>query len=446
MPRQRRLFRLGIRLKVVLVLLTVLLTALSISGYLVMRDVEQNVLSETDRRGAETAEYLSRSLAYSVVGYDYHTIQLLLDQVVETGGVVHARVLSDRGNTMAEVQHPRREALERVEFERPIELDGREVGHLEIELNIDPILAQLEEQKASLIRREVAVIALIALGEFVALSWIIIAPLTRVSRALESNVDKNGVIVRDIDVHSNDEIGELAGRFNQMRAQLNTANEQLRGRVESADRELREAYEKLIHQQKELESSNAELEALSRTDPLTGLGNRRAFQDAMEQDIALFRRHGDPASLLVLDLDNFKAINDTWGHDTGDRILKAFASLLRQHCRDTDTTCRMGGEEFAVFLRRCDTADARKTAEKLRATIEAMEVPTDDGRQQLRVTVSIGVASLSLEAGVTSSKALCRAADQAMYASKRRGRNRVTAYTTLISEDPLSENFQGEDS
>ncbi len=446
MPRRRRLFRLGIRQKVVLVLLTVLLTALSISGYLVLRDVEQNVLSETDRRGGETADSLARSLSFSVVGYDYHTIQLLLDQFVESGGVVHARVLSDRGNTMAEAQHPERMELERVAFDRPIELDGRSVGHLEIELSIEPILAQLEQQKTSLIRREVAVIALIALGEFVALSWIIIAPLTRVSRALESNVDRNGVIVRDIEVHSNDEIGDLAARFNQMRAQLNAANEQLRGRVESADRELREAYERLIQQQKELESSNAELEALSRTDPLTGLGNRRAFQEAMEQDIALFRRHGDPASLLILDLDNFKAINDTWGHDTGDRILKAFAGLIREQCRETDTTCRMGGEEFAVFLRRCDARGAQRTAEKLRRTVEAMEVPTEDGGQQLHVTVSIGIATLSLEEGVTSSRALCRAADQAMYASKRRGRNRVTNYTTLIHEDPLSVNFEGDES
>ncbi|WP_018871688.1 diguanylate cyclase [Thioalkalivibrio sp. ALJ16] len=444
MPRRRRLFRLGIRQKVVLALLTVLLTALSISGYLVLRDVEQNVLSETDRRGGEVADSLARSLSYSVVGYDYHTIQLLLDQSVDSGGLVHARVLSDRGNTMAEAQYPGRAELERVQFERPIELGGREVGYLEIELSMEPILAQLEQQKTALIRREIAVIAMIALGEFIALSWIIIAPLTRVSRALESNVDQNGVIVRDIDVHSNDEIGDLAARFNQMRAQLNAANEQLRGRVESADRELREAYERLIQQQKELENSNAELEALSRTDPLTGLGNRRAFHEAMEQDIAMFRRHGDPASLLILDLDNFKAVNDTWGHDTGDRILKAFANEVSALCRETDTTCRMGGEEFAVFLRRCDAEGARTFSEKLRQAVEHMEVATEDGKP-LRVTVSIGASTLSLEEGVTSSKGLCRAADQAMYASKRRGRNRVTHYTTLLSEDPLSVNFQGED-
>lgn len=445
MPRWRhRLLRLGIRQKVVLVLLTVLLTALSVSGYLVLRDVEQNVLGETERRGAETAGYLSRSLAFSVVGYDYHTIQLLLDQVVETGGVVHARVLSDRGNTMAEVQHPDRARLERVSFEQPIRLDDRTVGHLEIELNIDPILAQLDEQKSALIRREVGVIALIAIGEFIALSWIIIAPLTRVSRALESNVDENGVIVRDINVQSNDEIGDLAARFNQMRAQLNAANEQLRGRVESADRELRDAYERLVQQQRELETSNAELEALTRTDPLTGLGNRRAFQEAMEQDIALFRRHGDPASLLILDLDNFKAINDTWGHDIGDRILKQFARLIRAQVRESDTTCRMGGEEFAVFLRRTDATGARTTAEKLRLAVEAMEIELEGG-QTLRITVSIGLATLSLGEGVTSSKGLCRAADQAMYASKRRGRNRVTDYTTLIGEDPLSVNFQGDE-
>jgi diguanylate cyclase (GGDEF)-like protein len=435
---RRQLFRLGIRQKVVLILLTVLLTALSISGYLVLRDVERNVLDETDRRGAETADYLARSLAYPVVGYDYHTLQLLLEQVVEAGGVVHVRVISDRGNTMAEVQHPQRDTLERVAFERPIQLDDREVGHLEMELSIEPILAQLQQQKRSLIWREVAVIALIAAAEFIALSWIIIGPLTRVSRSLESNVDENGVILRDIPVESRDEIGELARRFNGMRAQLNAANDQLRGRVEASDRELRKAYDRLLHQQSELEASNMELEQLTLTDPLTGLGNRRAFQEAVDHDVALFRRHGDPASLLILDLDAFKRINDTHGHDAGDRLLQRFAQLLQQRVRATDLACRLGGEEFAVVLRRSGHNDATAIAEALRQAVEAMAVELEDGTR-VAITVSIGVASLSLDEDLTTTRALCRAADQAMYASKRRGRNRVTDYTTLVAEDPLEQ-------
>ncbi|ADC70617.1 diguanylate cyclase [Thioalkalivibrio sp. K90mix] len=440
---RRQLFRLGIRQKVVLILLTVLLTALSISGYLVLRDVERNVLDETDRRGAETADYLARSLAYPVVGYDYHTLQLLLEQVVEAGGVVHVRVISDRGNTMAEMQHPQREELERVAFERPIMLDDRDVGYLEMELSIEPILAQLQQQKRALIQREVAVIALIAAAEFIALSWIIIGPLTRVSRSLESNVDENGVILRDIPVGSRDEIGELARRFNQMRAQLNTANEQLRGRVEAADRELKEAYDQLLRQQSELEASNMELEQLTLTDPLTGLGNRRAFQEAIEKDVALFRRHGDPASLLILDLDAFKQINDTHGHEGGDRILRRFAELLQDRVRTTDLVCRLGGEEFAVFLRRAEPEDALAIAEALREAVAAMEVALDDGARA-SITVSIGVAWLSLEDDLTTTRALCRAADQAMYASKRRGRNRVTDYTTLAAEDPLGQDQSGD--
>lgn len=432
-PR-RRLCRLGIRQKVVLVLLTVLLAALSVSGWLVLRDMERNVLSETERRGVEMAEYLSRSLAYSVVGYDYHTIQLLLNQIVRTGDVVHVRVLSDRGNTMAEVAHPDREAVERVAFERPVRLDdGTVVGNLELELSIEPIVAQLAEQKESLIKREALVILLIALGEFLALSWIIIGPLTRVSRALESNVDENGVILRDIPVDSRDEIGELARRFNEMRAQLNAANQKLHGRVEAADRELKDAYQKLLEQSAALQHSNLELERLSLTDPLTGLGNRRAFDQGIEADMALFRRHGEISSLLVLDLDRFKGLNDAHGHDIGDLILCQFADVLQRHVRETDVVCRLGGEEFAVFLRRADEAGAMAMAEKLRAAVEAMVVNVDD-ELKLSVTVSIGAATLSTRLRITSALALYKAADQAMYASKQAGRNRVTHYESLVTE------------
>jgi len=431
MPRPRRFIRLGIRQKVVLVLLTVLLTALSVSGWLVLRDVEQNVFSETQRRGVEMADYLSRSLAYSVVGYDYHTIQLLLDQTVQTGDVVHVRVLSDRGNPMAEVQHADRDTVERVAFQSPITLNGEtEVGHLELELSIEPIALQLADQRASLVKREILVIALIALGEFVALSWIIIGPLTRVSRALESNVDENGVILRDIPEESRDEIGELARRFNQMRAQLNAANQTLHGRVEAADRELQEAYQKLLEQSAALQHSNLELERLSLTDPLTGLGNRRAFDQAIEADLALFRRHGDVASLLVLDLDNFKAINDTHGHDVGDLILCQFADALQSNVRETDSVCRLGGEEFAVFLRRADHEAAMLSAEKLRSAVQNMVVEVDE-ELSLSVTVSIGVATLSTSMRLTNAVALYKAADQAMYASKQTGRNRVTHFESL---------------
>ena len=414
----------------VLVLLTVLLTALSVSGWLLLRDVESNVLKETERRGLETAEHLSRSLAFSMVGYDYHTIQLLLEQAVQAGAVVHARVLSDRGNVMAEAEHASRNDVRRMNFERTVTLDGRPLGQLELELSIEPIARQLAAQKQSLIKRELLVIVLIALGEFLILSWIIIRPLTRVSRALESNVDDNGVILRDIPVDSPDEIGELARQFNRMRTQLNTANQKLQGRIEAADRELRDAYQKLLEQSDALRQSNAELERLSLTDPLTGLGNRRLFEKCIETDMALFRRHGDLSSLLVLDLDRFKVVNDTYGHDVGDTILCRFADLLRQHMRETDAVCRLGGEEFAVFLRRTDAPTAMEIAEKLRRRLEAMVVDSPAGAR-VSVTASIGAAILSRPLNLTSAEALYKAADEAMYASKQRGRNRSTHIESL---------------
>ncbi|MBE0509589.1 MAG: diguanylate cyclase [Chromatiales bacterium] len=421
---------LGIRQKVVIVLLIGLLIALSISGWLLLRDVEQDILKETNRRGAEMVDYLSQSLAYSMVGYDYHTIQLQLDQIIQSGSIMQVRVLSDRGNLMAEATHPSRPSVERAGFDGPVWLNQQHIGHIELELNIDPIVQQLAAQKAAIIKREIIVILLIALGEFMVLSWVIIRPLTQVSRALESNVDDSGLILREIPVHAKDEIGELAQRFNLVRAQLNVANEKLQGKVEATDKELQAAYEQLLAQSARLQDINDELERISLTDPLTGLGNRRAFDLDIENDVAMFKRHGDLGSLVMMDLDHFKRINDTYGHDVGDQVLVQFAHMLRVHIRETDSICRMGGEEFAIFLRRTDSNEAIATANNLRELTEMMAIEIGD-ELQIQITVSIGVASLSNERQLDTTMSLYKAADQAMYISKQRGRNQVTCYDQL---------------
>ncbi|MFU8838937.1 MAG: diguanylate cyclase [Thiohalomonadaceae bacterium] len=421
---------LGIRQKVVIVLLIGLLIALSISGWLLLRDVEQDILKETNRRGAEMVDYLSQSLAYSMVGYDYHTIQLQLDQIIQSGSIMQVRVLSDRGNLMAEATHPSRPSVERAGFDGPVWLNQQHIGHIELELNIDPIVQQLAAQKAAIIKREIIVILLIALGEFMVLSWVIIRPLTQVSRALESNVDDSGLILREIPVHAKDEIGELAQRFNLVRAQLNVANEKLQGKVEATDKELQAAYEQLLAQSTRLQDINNELERISLTDPLTGLGNRRAFDLDIENDVAMFKRHGDLGSLVMMDLDHFKRINDTYGHDVGDQVLVQFAHMLRVHIRETDSICRMGGEEFAIFLRRTDSNEAIATANNLRELTEMMAIEIGD-ELQIQITVSIGVASLSNERQLDTTMSLYKAADQAMYISKQRGRNQVTCYDQL---------------
>lgn len=171
-----------------------------------------------------------------------------------------------------------------------------------------------------------------------------------------------------------------------------------------------------------LRMSNIELRALASRDPLTGLLNPRAFGDIANQLIRISQRKGQTASMLFIDLDHFKHINDQYGHATGDVVLRAVAQELGNHTRKSDVLGRIGGEEFLFFLPDTSADSAREVAEKLRLAIEAMRIPLADDTQ-LQVSASIGV-SQSLPADSTVAT-IQRRADQAMYLAKAQGRNRV---------------------
>lgn len=171
----------------------------------------------------------------------------------------------------------------------------------------------------------------------------------------------------------------------------------------------------------ELRRKTQALHVLATTDPLTGILNRRAFSEAATGEVDRVRRYGRPASLLMMDIDFFKRINDGWGHAAGDAVLCAFADHCREHLRDTDHLGRLGGEEFAVLLPETDAAGAQILAERLRADLAAVRVTPADG-PPIAMTVSIGVA----EAGPDESlDGLLRRADAALYAAKEAGRDRV---------------------
>ena len=160
------------------------------------------------------------------------------------------------------------------------------------------------------------------------------------------------------------------------------------------------------------------------TDELTGLFNHRRFQEVMTAEVERARRYGHELGLIMLDIDNFKQVNDTYGHLTGDNVLRAVARVLRQSSRDVDEPARYGGEEMAVALPLTDLEGAYQFAERVRRRIEALELPALDGGGTLKVTASFGVASLG--AVVTADKdALVAAADGALYEAKRTGKNRT---------------------
>jgi diguanylate cyclase (GGDEF)-like protein len=172
---------------------------------------------------------------------------------------------------------------------------------------------------------------------------------------------------------------------------------------------------------RELHAAHAASELQAKTDPLTGLANRRAFLNQGEQIVRYCERHELPLCVLVMDIDNFKAINDTIGHHAGDTVLRRVGEIIGKLFRRSDVCGRLGGEEFAVVLPHTFGDDALATAEKLRQTIAESEIPCGD--RYLNVTLSVGIA----DAGYDMSTLLVHA-DKAMYRAKEQGRNQVVRY------------------
>jgi two-component system cell cycle response regulator len=172
------------------------------------------------------------------------------------------------------------------------------------------------------------------------------------------------------------------------------------------------------------------LEELATTDGLTGLLNKRAATELGRQKLRAAERFHKPLSLIVCDLDHFKRVNDTHGHDVGDRVIKGFADVLRRVKRETDIVGRFGGEEFVLVCEQTDAAGAELLGERIRGELGATTFSTPGGT--LRTTCSIGVATYPH--GGTDWEVLFKASDEALYASKRAGRDRVTCWTPRLDK------------
>ena len=165
-------------------------------------------------------------------------------------------------------------------------------------------------------------------------------------------------------------------------------------------------------------------ESLSLSDPLTGLANRRQLAQDLTLEIERAARYHRPLSFLMIDIDHFKSVNDTFGHAVGDAVLVEVASVLSEQMRLGDSIYRYGGEEFAVLARETDAGGARSVAERLRRVVEDRYATLAEG--DVAVTISVGIAEL----GETAEEPdrMVAGADEALYAAKRGGRNRVEVY------------------
>lgn len=177
--------------------------------------------------------------------------------------------------------------------------------------------------------------------------------------------------------------------------------------------------------QRRLERQNALLSRLAAFDDLTGVYNRRAMTDTLETELTRSVRYGHPLAILLLDLDHFKKVNDTWGHSAGDDVLRGFVERITPTLRSTDALCRYGGEEFCIIMPETSQNSAIRAAERIRRLVAAE--PFLSGEISIPMTVSVGVACLPLDFH-DPPETLLDHADRALYRAKHNGRNRIVLF------------------
>ncbi len=186
-------------------------------------------------------------------------------------------------------------------------------------------------------------------------------------------------------------------------------------------------------QSRKLAEANRRLEELAHTDELTGLSNRRRLLDILDRELHQIRRYGGNLALAMLDVDNLKFLNDTYGHLVGDNSLIRFASLLRSEARDTDTAARYGGDEFVLLMPNTTADNAVNLLRRIRERLAQHGI--SDGRQAVRITFSGGVSEVN-NIAATSERVLCMA-DKALYAAKKAGRNDIKVWKHIGQDDAV---------
>jgi diguanylate cyclase (GGDEF)-like protein len=429
MTRFLRQPSISMRLAAATLAFSLLVTVLGTALMLAVR--YRDDVADANRRLQEIGRSFVPSLSTSLWLVDKDRVDLQIDELIQIPGVAHVRLKSE--GTEIDRGHPVADPLLRHTFPLSYDEAGHfDLGTLQVDFGRAPVIAKLEDRSVGIALTTLVTLLATSLSLLLLVRLWVTQHLEALARyARHVTVEQ---LHSPLDLHrgrrrSSDEFDEVVASFNRMRERV-LEELAVRARYETELEEHRDRLESLVSartatlemQALQLEQQKLELQRLANTDSLTGVLSRRHFLELVSMEIQRSRRQRQPLSVLMLDVDHFKHINDNYGHATGDRMLTVVADTCKGVLRDVDATGRLGGEEFALLLPQADAMSAWLVAERLRNAVEKTSIVLDGG-ETVSCTVSIGISEL--RDSLDGPEALLARADAALYDAKRAGRNQV---------------------
>lgn len=425
-------FNSGLRLKLVALVVTGIVIAFTIFGIFQVQVQKQRISEEMRRSGQERVSMIAEAVANLLIGYDYSNMESLAERIVQQQDVQNLIIRNRDDKVMVARNKPSLPDQTSLSFSAPIQFTGEVIGKVELQLSMARIEMEINRIYLDVVLQQVFFGLFLGLLIYFAASQVIVKPIARISEHMRQILSSQfDTMPQELPLTSSDELGDLTRIFNNLNRKVFEAQQQLREKIDFAGSALMKTNEQLQQRSMELELRSQDLEKaldlvekLAVTDSLTDLRNRRYFDDNLAASFARAQRFSEPLSLILIDIDYFKSINDTYGHAAGDTILQALSSLFKSRTRETDISARLGGDEFAFLLYRANRDEGLAFAQGLLTKAQQLKFTFHD--KSVEIGLSIGIACNWDD--IHSIEALYGAADEAMYEAKRRGRNQVVAY------------------
>ncbi len=424
-----------------------LIVGFSISLTTILLDLRAERQSVCDN-AEQIVSILQRPATQAAFNIDSNLANTVVESLMKYKIIYQARIIDDVGEDLAFSGHARTSGLfdglsqqlfgENITITRTLvhEESKQKVGELSIILDTHLLAQQFFHRSVLMmvsgIIRNVLLAAVLLFLFHKTLSKPVLALISQVSALDPLNPEPS---LKVPDSHKGTELGQLSDQLNRLLSVLHET--QVAQKLTENDLRTHKAdLEVLVNERTvELQKANQELERLATTDTLTQIWNLRAFNEQATKELERSKRHSRDAAVMLMDIDHFKMVNDTYGHAVGDEVLKCFAANVASHIRKGDIFGRVGGEEFALLLHNVDEEEALSMAERIRGSVESMDsLPADQVPEELPpITVSMGLAATANQQ-LYDLKQLMLQADKALYLAKNEGRNRV-AFTMSDAAD-----------